>query len=139
MAHVDVGIHTSRHALQHTATHCNTFQQCDTLQHAATHCSSLQHTRATGVTAHVAVGILMSSFALQHTAPHFDTATHCNTLQHSATHCNTLHDISQQVLRHMLMSGSLCRATHMMIEFHDLPSVLAPPWLVVCMLQRVEA
>jgi len=37
-----------QHALQRTATHCNTLQHtathCNTLQHTATHCNTLQHT-----------------------------------------------------------------------------------------------
>ena len=36
-----------QHALQHTATHCNTLQHtaiCNILQRTATHCSTLQHT-----------------------------------------------------------------------------------------------
>jgi len=75
-----------RHALQHTATHCNTLQHtaaycnthCNTLQHTATHCDTLQHTirRRSCVTC-------CNSLQL--------SATHCRTLQHNATHCNTPH------------------------------------------------
>ena len=45
----DVGLH----ALQHTATHCNTLQHiaahCNTLQNTATHCNTLRHDFGCGV------------------------------------------------------------------------------------------
>ena len=59
----EVGKHSHRNTLKHTATHCNT------LQHNATHASTLE---------------MCFYFTLQH------TTTRCNALQHSASHCNTL-------------------------------------------------
>jgi len=63
------------YALQHNATHCNTWQ------HTATHCN----TSRGGDSSHVTLSKCTATQCntLQH------NATHCNTWQHTATHCNT--------------------------------------------------
>ena len=89
-------LRTLQHALQHTATHCNT------LQHTATHCN--RHGTKRWRTRRIS-----SMFTLQHLLQH--TTTHCNTsrgcrvaqttlqsqqhaLQHTTTHYNTLQHIT---------------------------------------------
>jgi len=64
-----------QHALQHTATHCNT------LQRPATPCNTLPSSRAKP--------LLMprNSRSASHTATPCNP--HCNTLQRPATHCQT--------------------------------------------------
>jgi len=68
-----------RHALQHTATHCNTLQHtathCDTLQHNATHCNTL---------------------------PVMKRGTPCNTLQRTATQCTSQQHITTGRLNKMI-------------------------------------
>jgi len=88
------------HALQNTATHCNTPQHTtthfNTLQHTATHRNTpSQHTRCARHRAPA---------SHRNTPQH--TATHCNSSQRTAPHCNTaamqgaasqLHDVSEFV------------------------------------------
>jgi len=90
---------STRHLLQHTATHCSILLHTTLMEaqsrkdkhvpHTATHCNTLQHT--TTMEAHSGKA---NRIHVQHTATHCDTpqptATHCNTLQHTAPHCNTL-------------------------------------------------
>jgi len=68
-----------RHALQRTATHCNTLQHtathCDTLQHTATHCNTL---------------------------PVMKRGTPCNTLQRTATQCTSQQHITTGRLNKMI-------------------------------------
>jgi len=70
--------HTATHALQRTATHCNT------LQHTATHCKAPVYIHGQLDTGDVFKKVCPCLVVMQH------TATRCNTLQHAATHCNTL-------------------------------------------------
>ena len=88
--------------LQHTATHCNTWQHCldldisrhleatatlyITLQHTATHCNTWQHNpeASSEPTLYITPQHLDILRPPQHSTPH------CNTLQHTATHCNTI-------------------------------------------------
>jgi len=102
--------HTATHCntLQHTATHCNTRRQrwrigarrstprrthCDTPQRTASHCNILPHT------------VTHYCNALHHTARRYNTlqhaATHCNTLQHTATHAGRGSGPAQDATRHV--------------------------------------
>ena len=81
--------------LQHTATHCNTFENvCSTLQHTAT--TSLQHTAThCNTLQHTTTRQRMSAAHCNMLQQHF-----CNTLQHTATHCNTLQHV-RECLQHI--------------------------------------
>jgi len=106
-----------RHALHHTAAHCNVLQRtathCNTLQHTATgyndgsssrmsaqhththththsHTRSDTHPRTLCIRAHVCIHVhirIIDAYAPLHSLQ--CTATHCKTLQHPATCKNT--------------------------------------------------
>jgi len=82
----------TRNTLQHTATHCNSFNifnifsRClvrDILSHTATYCNVLQHI-ATHSVSWVFARFVTTCQTLQR------SAKYCNILQHAATHRNTL-------------------------------------------------